>query len=256
MARQPKKKKQIDKNAWLNTYADMITLVLVFFVLLYSMSTIDVKKYEMLVKIFNPNVIEKPAGEANVSTQDPNAATSPQQDIAVEDVVDLEDLYQYLSQYAKENGLEESVQVIKGQDMVFVKFAASVFFEPDSAQIKPGGTVILGDMGKALAAVEPNVKSIRIDGHTAVADSEVSDRDLSTDRANEVLKYFDNGYIKDSAKLFSVGYGMYRPIAPNDTEENRAKNRRVEILISKNDDIQDELNKIYSDEKSRTEVQN
>ncbi|MGV8905999.1 MAG: flagellar motor protein MotB [Acetobacterium sp.] len=255
MARRQKKKKQIDQNAWLNTYADMITLVLVFFVLLYSMSTIDAKKYEMLVQVFNPQAIEKPAGEASVATQDADAATSPQEDITVEEVVDLEDLYQYLSQYAKANGLESSVQVIKGQDMVFVKFMADVFFEPDSARIKPGGKAILADMGKALSMVEPNVKSIRVDGHTAVAISPVNDRDLSTDRANEVVKYFENGYIVDHSKLLAVGFGMYRPIAPNDTEENRAKNRRVEILISKDDDIQNELDKIYNAEQSQTPVQ-
>jgi len=251
MARRERKKKTVNKNGWLNTYADMVTLVLVFFILLYSMSSIDSNKYEMLVGMFNPNEIEKLADKA----QDPNAAISPQPDIAVEDVVNLEDLYQYLSQYAKKNGLEDSVDVIKGDDMVFVKFKADVFFEPDSAQIKIEGQAILSDMGKVLAAIEPYVKSIRIDGHTAQAESAINDRDLSTDRANEVLKFFQNGYINDPSKLLAVGYGMYRPIAPNDTEENRAKNRRVEILISKDNDIKDELDKIYKAEQSQTPVQ-
>jgi len=255
MARREKKKKTVNKNAWLNTYADMITLVLVFFIFLYSMSSIDNQKYEMLVDIFNPNATEKPTGQVSATT-DHDAATSPQKDIAVEDVVDLEDLYQYLSQYAKENGMEDSVQVIKGKDMVLVKFMAPVCFEPDSAQIKPEGQAILADMGKVLSAVEPRVKSIRIDGHTAQVESAVNDRDLSTDRANAVLEYFENGYIADPAKLLAVGYGMYRPIAPNDTEENRARNRRVEILISQNDNIQNELDKIYDEEKSQTEVKN
>lgn len=255
MARRERKKKTVNKNAWLNTYADMITLVLVFFIFLYSMSSIDSQKYEMLVDVLNPNATEKPTGQESAA-QDPDASTSPQEDITVEDVVNLEDLYQYLSQYARENGLDDSVQVIKEKDMVVVKFMAPIFFEPDSAQIKPEGEAILADMGKALAAVEPNVKSIRIDGHTAQAESAVNDRDLSTNRANAVLEYFENGFIADPAKLLAVGYGMYRPIAPNDTEENRAKNRRVEILISQNDNIQDQLDKIYSQEKSQTEVQN
>ncbi|KNZ42681.1 OmpA/MotB family protein [Acetobacterium bakii] len=256
MARRQRKKSTINKDAWLNTYADMITLVLVFFILLYSMSTIDAKKYEMLVETFNPSAIEKPAGEASTATETPDAATAPKEDIAIEEIVDLDDLYQYLSEYTKKNGLEDSVQVVKGEDTVFIKFMSDIFFEPDKAQIKPGGVAILANIGGALAAAEPAIKAIRIDGHTAQADSPVNDRDLSTDRSNEVLKFFDDGYIVDSSKLLAVGYGMFRPIAPNDTEENRAKNRRVEILISKDDTIQDELDKIYEQQKAQTEVQN
>jgi len=252
MGKRNKNKKEINKDAWLNTYADMITLILIFFVLLFSMSTIDDEKYKKLVEQFNPAAVFETTGTATES----DGATSPDEDITVEEIVDLEDLYQYLSQYTKENGLDDAISIEKHEKAVSIKFMSSIFFEPDSAQIKPGGAAILSDMGKALTAVEPNVKSIRVDGHTAEAGSAVNDRDLSTNRANEVVKFFDNGYIADSAKLLAVGYGMYRPIAPNDTEENRAKNRRVEILISKEDDIQNELDKIYSQEQDQTEVQN
>lgn len=60
-----------------------------------------------------------------------------------------------------------------------------------------------------------------------------------------MLKYLEDNYIKDPAKLFAVGYGLHRPVAPNDSEENRAKNRRVEILVGKQDLLQEELEKFY-----------
>jgi chemotaxis protein MotB len=243
MARKKKKKKEVNKDAWLNTYADMITLVLVFFVLLYSMSSIDAGKYKLLVEIFNPAALEEPQGDM-MPTVETDDATSSVEDIKLEEIVDLEDLYQYLSKYAKENGLEDSIEIVKGETAVQIKFMSTVFFEPDLAQIKPPGKKILGDIGTAIGYVEPTIKAIRIDGHTAVADSPINDRDLSSDRANEVLKFLENGYIADPSKLLAVGFGMYRPIAPNDTEENRAKNRRVEILVSEDETIENVLGTI------------
>ena len=73
----------------------------------------------------------------------------------------------------------------------------------------------------------------------------MNNRDLSTERANAVLKYLESHYIKDPSKLYAVGYGLHRPVAPNDSEENRAKNRRVEILVGRYDTLQEELVNIY-----------
>ena len=132
--------------------------------------------------------------------------------------------------------------------MVYIRFTSTLFFQPNKAVLLPGGKDILDTVGPAIHMVEENVKVIRIDGHTAESapgDNSVNDRDLSSERANTVLKYFEEYYITDRAKLMAVGYGRYRPVASNDTEENRAKNRRVEILVSKVDIIQDELRTIY-----------
>lgn len=93
----------------MNTYADMIATVLIFFILLFSMSTIDAEKYKQLVEIFNPAAVYETTGTATES----DGATSPNEDITVEEIVDLEDLYQYLSQYTKENGLDDAVSIEK-----------------------------------------------------------------------------------------------------------------------------------------------
>jgi chemotaxis protein MotB len=253
MARERKISK-INKDAWLNTYADMVTLILVFFVLLYSISSIDQQKYQMLVKAFtaDPKTIEQLKNLENqdkIKGKDQEAAAGgigQGQDGQIEN---LDELYHYLKDYVDANNLQDSVQVEKGKNLVYIRFMSSLFFEADKSILKPGGTAILDFVGKALGQVEPYIKFIRIDGHTAEAapgTSKVDDRELSTDRANEVLTYLEKRYIKDPAKLMAVGYGLYRPIAPNDTEENRAKNRRVEILVAQEDALQDELDKIYS----------
>lgn len=268
-------KSNVDKNAWLGTYGDMITLILVFFVLLYSMSTIDQQKYRLLVKAFtsDKDTLEQLAmeeamengeymdpdlntaelgqqGDMNPedSQQSTQAQQQQQQQQNVEEIEDMSDLYEYLQQYVQENNLQDEIQVAKGRDMVYIRFTSTLFFQPNKAVLLPGGKDILDTVGPAIHMVEENVKVIRIDGHTAESapgDNSVNDRDLSSERANTVLKYFEEYYITDRAKLMAVGYGRYRPVASNDTEENRAKNRRVEILVSKVDIIQDELKTIY-----------
>ena len=248
-----KKQSKVNKDAWLNTYADMITLILVFFILLYSMSTIDQEKFRLLVKAFtaDPETIRQIRlleSENQDDAGQPDAEIGGVEGDMVEDIEDLEELYQYLKKYVETNNLEDSVQVEKGKDMVFVRFMSTLFFEADRAVLKTGGREILDFVGDALAQVEPGIKFIRIDGHTAEAPpgtSIVDNRVLSTDRANAVLKYLEDYYIEDDSKLMAVGYGLYRPVAPNDTEQNRAKNRRVEILVAKSDALQDELDEIY-----------
>lgn len=248
-----KAKKQINKDAWLGTYSDMITLILVFFILLYSISTIDEQKYRLLVKAFTADkqTLELLAMEEleQKGEEVPTGSEAAENPATLEEIQDLDDLYEYLQQYISENNLEDSIQVAQGQDMVYIRFMSTLFFQPDKAILLPGGKDILDDIGPALHMIENTVKVIRIDGHTAESAPDgglVNDRDLSTSRANEVLKYIESYYIEDRAKLMAVGYGRYRPVAPNDTAENMAKNRRVEILVSRVDIIQDELQNIYN----------
>jgi len=253
---------KVNKVAWMNTYADMVTLILVFFVLLYSMSSIDQEKYQILVKAFtsDPQTLERIEElEKQKETQIDEPDKTVGGDGQTGEIDNLNALYDHLKLYIETNNLQNSVQIEKSDNLVYVRFMDSLFFEADSAVLKPGGTAILDYVGLALGEVEPYIQFIRIEGHTAEAapgTSLVDDRELSTGRANEVLSYLENRYINDPSKLLAVGYGMYRPIAPNDTEENRAKNRRVEILVAQEDALQDELDKIYSLENNGTTVDN
>ncbi|NLP30875.1 MAG: flagellar motor protein MotB [Clostridiales bacterium] len=255
MSKKVRKKRKVNKDGWLVTYADMVTLILVFFILLHSISTIDQEKYRLLVKAFtrDPETLERirleetEIEEGNLDPLEGGFEDEFVDDIA--DIMDFFDLYLYLKNYVAERNLEHAVQVEKGENIVYVRFMSSLFFEPDKASLLEGGKDILDHVGGALARVEGLSKFVRIDGHTAEADRAievVSDRDLSTERANAVLKYLEGQYIKDPAKLIAVGYGMHRPVAPNDSEENRAKNRRVEIIVGERDILQEELDKIYS----------
>lgn len=224
---------------WMDTYGDMVTLLLCFFVMLYSMSRMDESKWIALVQSFNPGyAVDEPSqivvpGEiANEPvTGLPSALTQDQVEAA------LEELYVSMSEYAASAGLQDMVSLSKGSGYVFISFDDTIFFDGDSSVLKDGGKAILDQIAVPLAEASGSINEIRVLGHTAQASPDRPnyvdvDRFLSSDRATVVTIYLQEKNIIDPARLVSVGYGQWRPIASNDTAETRAQNRRVELIIS------------------------
>ena len=224
---------------WMDTYGDMVTLLLCFFVMLYSMSRMDESKWIALVHSFNPGyAVDEPSqivvpGEiANEPvTGLPSALTQDQVEAA------LEELYVSMSEYAASAGLQDMVSLSKGSGYVFISFDDTIFFDGDSYVLKDGGKAILDQIAVPLAEASESINEIRVLGHTAQASPDRPnyvdvDRFLSSDRATVVTIYLQEKNIIDPARLVSVGYGQWRPIASNDTAETRAQNRRVELIIS------------------------
>ena len=224
---------------WMDTYGDMVTLLLCFFVMLYSMSRMDESKWIALVQSFNPGyAVDEPSqivvpGEiANEPvTGLPSALTQDQVEAA------LEELYVSMSEYAASAGLQDMVSLSKGSGYVFISFDDTIFFDGDSYVLKDGGKAILDQIAVPLAEASESINEIRVLGHTAQASPNRPnyvdvDRFLSSDRATVVTIYLQEKNIIDPARLVSVGYGQWRPIASNDTAETRAQNRRVELIIS------------------------
>lgn len=224
---------------WMDTYGDMVTLLLCFFVMLYSMSRMDESKWIALVQSFNPNyAVDEPSqivvpGEiANEPVTDlPSGLTQDQVEAA------LEELYLSMSEYAESAGLQDMVSLSKGSGYVFISFDDTIFFDGDSSVLKDGGKAILDQIAVPLAEASESINEIRVLGHTAQASPDRPnyvdvDRFLSSDRATVVTIYLQEKNIIDPARLVSVGYGQWRPIASNDTAETRAQNRRVELIIS------------------------
>ena len=181
---------------WMDTYGDMVTLLLCFFVMLYSMSRVDESKWIALVQSFNPDyAVDEPSqivvpGEiANEPvTGLPSALTQDQVEAA------LEELYVSMSEYAASAGLQDMVSLSKGSGYVFISFDDTIFFDGDSYVLKDGGKAILDQIAVPLAEASESINEIRVLGHTAQASPDRPnyvdvDRFLSSDRATVVTIY-------------------------------------------------------------------
>lgn len=225
----------VNTGAWLNTYADMITLVLTFFILLFAFSTVNTKKYADLANALsgNKNTIEKPEDYTPGGDFPGTGSGSMSEEDRSKESIDA--LYNILMGYVEENNLKDDVSIARVEDEILLRFGDNIFFDGYSSTLKQSGKNVLDNISKALEHADKYIQEIRIVGHTAKVENESVeiDRKLSTDRANSVLLYFESKEILDSSKLVAMGLGLYKPIASNDTAEGRAQNRRVEIYISR-----------------------
>ncbi len=228
---------------WMDTYGDMVTLLLTFFVMLFSMSTVNEEKWEILVRAFakNPDaataqIILVQQGEGDdIAPANGLAPTIGSKTTDNELPSDLNQLYEYLKQYVEENQMTASVSISKDSaNNVYIRFDNNIFFDGDSYTLREGSYPILNFLGDCLKNLEDQIFVTRVNGHTAAIpgaeDYHISDWTLSGERASQVVIYFE-GKGLDPKKLMCNGYGKNFPIDSNDTSEGRAKNRRVEIMV-------------------------
>ena len=229
--------------SWMDTYGDLVTLLMTFFVLLYSMSSIDSAKWDVFVRSIFPNGRpgEKSAEQIIINGQatDKDEPAGELGDSgAPENTVDpnnINELYLQIAQALNAAGID-GVEVSRGQDYTFVVFKDKAFFAGDSSVITPQGQETLSIFCDTIAPDANKLSQVNIMGHTAQADPERAnnprnDRILSVMRAAEVCLFIQGRGIISPDKLVSIGYGQFHPIADNATSDGRAKNRRVEILL-------------------------
>lgn len=217
---------------WLTTYSDLVTLLLCFFVLLFSFSVVDAEKFREIMSSFQGG-----SGVLQGGTSLEEPILPMEDDLDVED--ELEILLEYLEEYADNLGLGEKIIIEVDERGIVVRFMDNVFFDSGSANIKPESYEILKSVAELLNREEFINMQIKVEGHT---DSDAITRsvkyptnwELSSSRATNVLRYLVEVESMDGNRISSSGYSYYRPIAPNDTPENKSKNRRVDIVILKN----------------------
>ena len=240
---------------WMDTYGDMVTLLLCFFVLLYSMSSISEDKWKAIVQSFNPKAVvttTDPSGMggpfADPDVGDKNPGLSDQE--AVENM--MNELMQALENYSKMDGLDSAISVEQKGGRIYVSLKDKAMFYADSSKLLPGADEILLGVCDILDKSKAAIEVIQVEGHTAQMyddrpNETKGDRELASERATAVTIFIQDHSIIHPARLKSVGVGQWHPKGDNQGEAGKAPNRRVEIVISAKEigsDLEKELNEL------------
>ena len=240
---------------WLLTYADLITLLMVFFVVMYSISEADKDKYlalkSSLQRALNgdtsslPSVVKLESGDSLIEAhtaakdtvsekRDPGDNTmSPFDTVGnVPDGDKIGQLRQVMAEQAEAQGVAENVEVFVSNEGVVVSLSGNLLFDSGRAELKSEGLIFLDSVAEV---VRPWPNRLRVEGHTdsVPIDSDLypSNWELSATRAVAVARYFVEQEKLDPRRLGATAYAEFRAVADNGTRDGRQRNRRVDILV-------------------------
>ena len=235
---------------WLLTYSDMITLLLVLFIMMYTISKVDLEKFDALASQFS--IVMNPSSQsgsyaaspnngsdsdetvsdynfaAPVQTDAPEASVTP---LATPENTANGQLYQRIESLISTNGLDVYVSVHSEERGIVVTLVEGLLFPSGSADINDSAVATLSELTDVIKSVG---NYIRVEGSTdnvpISSGQYASNWELASQRAINVAKLFiDQGV--DASRVSAVSYGEYRPVAPNDTKDNKQQNRRVDIVF-------------------------
>jgi chemotaxis protein MotB len=244
MARKKAHEKETNHERWLVSYADFITLLFAVFVTLYAMSQTDKKKVEEVVASMRDSF--------GYSTTSPASKPSVIESGTISVIPSMRKLAQVSKGRVKSKGGEKDFKATKAsieaylmkaraQDKVsvtitqrglVVSLKEAGFFDSGSATLKQSSHALLNDVVESLTSYS---NAIRVEGHTdnvpISSQAFPSNWELSTSRATHVVQYLIKQDDFDPANVSAAGYGEYRPVADNDSDEGRMKNRRVDLVL-------------------------
>ena len=238
--------------SWLIPYADLLTLLLALFIVLYSMNSVDVRKFEEMSRAFSialnqgsgvlelPSVVETGPNTEKVPKPKDKDKDNPEknqnnslEDIMKQEQAEFQNLKKQLDEYIDKNGLTSDLETKLNMSQLLITISDNALFAPAQAAVKPEAKDLAIAISKMLEQY-PNYEII-VSGHTD--DTPInnayfkSNWDLSSMRAIRFMDVMLENKNIGPERFSAIGYGEYRPIAVNDSVANKAKNRRVEVAI-------------------------
>ena len=239
------------RDRWLITYSDLITLLMIFFILMYTMSQVDAQKYAAVANSLSvvltgqamsvldtqgPSLIEGLSGQDMPQNQDgfEQGQLEEVKKLVTEFIAAKDQEAQQGMTNSQAIKLSEHIIVYEQERGLVISFKDALLFPSGSDQLTPHAAAIIAEVGRTLTNL-PNY--IRVEGHTdnlPINTSRfASNWELSVLRSATVVHVLSESAQIPAERLAIIGYGEHRPLVPNDNESYRAMNRRVDIVILK-----------------------
>lgn len=243
MSKKHKKHEEHVDESWLIPYADILTLLLALFIVLFASSTVDETKYEQMMTTFNELFT---GGTGVIDYQAPiHDEFNPLEDIELREInqtafaqemENLREMQREINSYIQEKNLSEQLDTELTKNGLMITILDDALFDSGKADIKPESEKLAKEISKLLVSDPP--RQIVISGHTdnvPIQTAEFrSNWDLSAMRAINFLKIIIENNTLNPSYFNASGHGQFQPVADNNSEIGRSKNRRVEVLILPN----------------------
>lgn len=261
MLKRKKKHEDHVDESWLIPYADVLTLLLALFIVLFAASEIDSNKYQAITRSLN-SALQGGTGileyESNVEIEGSNISStvpfpedlinllpddegdedeeidSESEMSAEQDYLELLEIQKSIESYITYNGLSSRLHTAITAEGLLLTITEDVLFESGSASLSHEAQSIAREIANLLVTDPPRM--IRIEGHTDSRPINTpqfpSNWELSSARAINFMKIILENDDLEPSRISATGFGEHRPISTNDNEAGRAKNRRVEVVIS------------------------
>ena len=230
--------------SWLVPYADILTLLLALFIVLFASADANKTKFNALAQSLSsafsgsPSVFDNNrtiVPEVDVSSPDQSKAEAGKEQAHLKETVQLLEVKKVLDQYIQKNNLVGDLNTVLTDDGLMIRIKDSALFTSGSADLRPDSQRFGAEIATMLSALS---QQIVISGHT---DNEPintrefpSNWELSSKRSINFMKFLLSQGKLQPERFSAIGYGEYRPMASNNTPEGHSKNRRVEVLIMRN----------------------
>ena len=247
--------------AWMATFSDLMNLLLCFFVMLFSMSTVDAQKFELIAASFNQtfsiftagataigdgilisngvsqlNELDSymySTGKGKEGENKPDGLEEATETVEKEGLKESEELAERIEEALEEKNLGKEIDIEFTSQYVQLTLNGAILFDSGKVDIKEEALPLMNQLGIILQRFATG--TIEIEGHTdnvPMSGSKYANNDeLSSGRALSVFYYLEQNTTLDMSRVKHSGRGEYVPIADNSTEEGRSRNRRVEIKI-------------------------
>lgn len=249
MSRRKKEKGEHEFNeTWLLPYSDLMTLLLALFIVLFASSAVDAQKFQSMSKVFSEiftggtgivdyeSIEQKNGEELADETKEKLEKAKEQTKVSVDEQTTLSATQERVNQYILEKGLTGQLKTSLTSEGLLVTINDSVLFDSGSADVREEDIAVAKEISDLLVIDPPH--NVIISGHTdnvPIQNSNFSSNwELSVMRAVNFMKIILENDQLDPRMFSAKGFGEFQPIASNDTEEGKAKNRRVEVLILPN----------------------